>query len=219
MSEILDDVKDNVKKLPKWAWIAIGGGFLLVAFLANKKPSYVSAPVYDEIPSGDKPSESDQASQFNSIINGLEQSFAEQFKEQGDYFNQALTEREQAHKDEMTAMNQSWESRVNGLTSSFTEYQTATTNQLSDLSSQIQPVPTAPVVPSSSIFKTGTFNNQADAERIASIVSKTYGGKNTQVVNEGGIFRVVSEFTDQDRANKVLGRMTDRDLIGIGYVK
>lgn len=71
----------------------------------------------------------------------------------------------------------------------------------------------------STAFKTGTFGNEAEANKVAQEINKTYGGTGTRVVNEGGKYRVTSNFSqDEGKAGRVLDKLKERKLIGVGYV-
>lgn len=68
-------------------------------------------------------------------------------------------------------------------------------------------------------FKTGTFGSEAAANKVAQEINKTYGGTGTRVVNEGGKYRVTTVFKqDEGKADRVLAKLKERNLIDVGYV-
>lgn len=221
MSNLLDTAKENFSKMPLWGWGAIVGGFVLIAFLGSRRSTMIPAPTYA---SGgmesNKVSESEVASRLNQVVQDLQGSFGEKFYQQSSDFMKVISERDQEYNALLQSQNQGWTERVGNLTSSFNEQNQSIFNQLNDLSNAFTPkndIVTVPAATTGSL-RTGTYSSQADAQKVANALTQSYGGQNTQIVNENGRFRVVSSFEDTQRAGAVLDRLQERNLTQIGKV-
>lgn len=230
MNDLFDTVKDNFSKLPKWAWVAIIGGFGLVAYLGSRGgggASYAPTPNYaDPGLESNKVSESEVSNRINQVVNDLTNKMQDDLQEQGSYFNQILSEKDKLYQEQLKTYEDGFNERTNALTSHFNETNSSLQNQLQEVTDAInkpQPVVTAPVVTApvwkSDTFKTGIFGTVESANKVAKEIKNSYGGKNVQVINEGGSYRVVSTFDqDPEKAERVNARLNERGLIGVGYV-
>jgi hypothetical protein len=146
VSNLLNTVTDNFSKLPKWAWGAIIGGFVLVLFLSKKKGgdvTYAPAPTYADGGGmeSNKVSESEVSNRITDVVNGLTQKMAEDLNEQGSYFQSQLTEKENFFNQQLQAQNQQWTENTNALTSSWNETNNSLQNQLTEVASALKVIP------------------------------------------------------------------------------
>lgn len=65
-------------------------------------------------------------------------------------------------------------------------------------------------------LQTGTFANKAQADKVAALINKDYGGTGTKVVEDGGKYRVQSTFANANRSTAVLNRLQQRKVIQTG---
>jgi hypothetical protein len=140
MSDFLDMAKENFSKVPVWGWIAIVGGFGLVAYLsANKQgaATYTAVPNYGGDFETNKVSESEVANRIESVVAELNSKFNERFQEQASDFYTELSERDKAYQGQLAEFNAGWGERVNALTSSFTEQNGFLQNQLGEVTKSL----------------------------------------------------------------------------------
>ncbi len=140
-----------------------------------------------------------------SSLNELTSGMTTALNNQQQTFNDSL----QQQNDKFASFTQSNNEVLNGLTQQLTGIKQ---NQGSS-GGVLQPKPTT----TPGVLKTGTFKSTTDAEKFAKDLRTNYGGTNVQVVNEGGQFRVLSNFKDSTRANKVLARAQELGKIKTGY--
>lgn len=227
MNDLFDTVKDNFSKLPKWAWVAIIGGFGLVAYLGSRGgggASYAPTPTYaDPGLESNKVSESEVSNRINQVVSELTGKMEDNLQEQGSYFNQKLSEKDALYQEQLKAYQDGFNDRTNALTSSFQETNAMLQNQLTEVTSSLgqsianeqknnqqllheiekaKYIPPAPVTPAEPVwkkdtFRTGIFGSVDSANKIAQELKNSYGGKNVHVINEGGQYRVSADF-DQD---------------------
>lgn len=67
------------------------------------------------------------------------------------------------------------------------------------------------------LLKTGTFKSKADADKIASILNKDYGGTDTKVFMDGDKWRVTSAMGTSERVDKVANRLKELKLVNTTY--
>lgn len=146
MKDMLGTITDNFSKLPKWAWGAIIGGFLLVIVLTKKKGgdvTYSPAPTYADGGGMEtnKVSESEVSNRISDVVNDLNQKMQDGLQEQGQYFQTQLSEKENMFNQQLQAQNQQWTENTNALTSSWNETNTSLQNQLSEVAGYLKPTP------------------------------------------------------------------------------
>jgi len=185
---------------------------------------------------------SSQNTMFQDMFAKQSESNAEALKKLSEQNDEKIAYLQESHKDSMLSLKDSFNdivSYVGGIQNSIPDYSGVfagydqSLNNISEQNRQLQDMindnnnrvsPSPPPVnkpstppKSNGSFSSGSYNDKASAEKLAKELQSSYGGKNTTVVKEGGVYRVKSEFDSSDRANAVGDRVKDRGLLGTYY--
>lgn len=66
--------------------------------------------------------------------------------------------------------------------------------------------------------KSGIYKTQADAQKLANVLTKQYMGKNVRVADDNGQYRVYGDFNSRGQAAKVGNRLQQRDITSTLHV-
>lgn len=129
---VLDDFKDQAKKVPMPVWIGLGIGTVVLAFLAskNKGSDMVAIPNLGNADTYGKVSESEIAARLAA----LQKSLTNQFKDEQD---EVIGEIKNSYDESFNAYKEGFEDRVNALQSGWNEKEKSLNDQLKDLLAQL----------------------------------------------------------------------------------
>jgi hypothetical protein len=204
-------------KLNKKNIVLYGGVLLVVLFVVTKvlgrKPQSAETQTImtdDGMPSNSVDTQA-QLDNFSSIMEGyVEQSMNQLYSEVGMSIGQALNDQKQ-YNTEM----------VNSLTQQYNELK----NEQEKLNVSLENKQPSTNTPSTSTpssggsFQSGSFSSMKDAQMLLAKLTKSYGGQGGKIVNQNGKYIVQSNFTDQQRAQKVGEDLKSKGSIGVYHAK